>query len=441
MKNFIQSYRQWIRHNCLVNTNAEKDDLAYWQDHLFSVALTVMVPLSLLAVVPGVYVSFYLGLYTLGVLDILACVWLLIVALAPGMTVITRKALFVSCLYFVSFYLLYIMGLSEPGMLFLFAVVIFANLILPLQYRYLWSWISLFICFLFVPVIQFRLGPSQLIHEVKVFQWLAICANLFFLSFTFSFLLPELLNRLSVSLDRQHRLQETMEEKNKDLEQYAYAISHDLQQPLRTISGFLSLLEKKYNTGLDDKAREYIRFASDGAKKQQEIIRALLDFSRVSRFQPASFNSFQLSEVLEQVKRMLQKQTEETAATISCEEDTTLFTSREAVTQVLHNLVGNALKYHRPGMNPVISVGVKEMPDAWILSVKDNGMGIEKEYFDKIFGIFQRLNPETGVEGTGIGLALVKRIAEKLNGTVWLESVPGTGSRFYFRIPKNPEQR
>lgn len=434
--NLVSAYRKRIQQHCIDTGAGRTDHVEYWQDRLFASAVEYTIPLSSIAVIPGVIYSFYIGQWVLAVLDIVVLLWLLLIGFAPLSSVKSRKLLFICCIYFVSAYLLFYIGISGPGILFLFAAAVFALLILPVKYSWWWSITNLIGCILFAAVIHFDLSPIPEVNNIPVAQWLAIASNLVFLSFTFSLLLPRLINGLSGSIEKQREMQTELYVKNNDLEQYASVIAHDLQTPLRTISGFLNLLEKKYGPSLDDKAKEYIHYAVDGSGHLQHIINGLLDFSRAGKYEPGKFELFSLNEVADEVSLLLRAAIEEKKATITCQPGITLFSNRAGITQIMHNLVSNALKYSKTDVPSKISITCNEEPGQCCVCVEDNGIGISNEYFEKIFIIFQRLHTRTEYEGTGIGLAIVKRIVEKLNGRVWVESKPGNGSRFYFIIPK-----
>lgn len=224
---------------------------------------------------------------------------------------------------------------------------------------------------------------------------------------------------------------------NQELEQFAYVASHDLQEPLRMVTSFLTQLERKYSDQLDEKAHQYIDFAVDGAKRMRLIILELLEFSRVGRLN-AQKEPINLHELISEVCLLQKKSIEEKSAGIEVETLPVIVSERAPLLQVFQNLVSNALKYNREGVAPLIRIRFEELADSWIFSVQDNGIGIEGEYFDKIFVIFQRLHGRNEYSGTGIGLAIVKKIVENLGGRIWVQSEPGKGSVFSFSIPKPP---
>ncbi|PKD16773.1 hypothetical protein APR41_08190 [Salegentibacter salinarum] len=221
---------------------------------------------------------------------------------------------------------------------------------------------------------------------------------------------------------------------NKELEQFAYIASHDLQEPLRMVTSFLTQLKKKYSDQLDEKAQQYIYFAHDGATRMRQIILDLLEYSRIGRgeYKVIDVNTNNLvSEVLLLQKRCIEAKNAE----IKLGELPNLKVEETPLRQLFSNLIGNALKYHSKVRRPVIEISAEEKETFWEFKVTDNGIGIEKEFQEKIFVIFQRLHQREEYEGTGIGLAICKKIVDHFGGEIWVESAYGKGSGFYFTIP------
>ena len=222
-----------------------------------------------------------------------------------------------------------------------------------------------------------------------------------------------------------------------ELEQFAFVASHDLQEPLRMITSFLTQLEKKYGDVIDDKGKKYIGFAVDGAKRMRQIILDLLEFSRVGTTEENN-EELDLNELLTETKILLRKKIEEQKADIIIDPLPQINTYRSPLRQVFQNLVSNALKYSNKEIPVQVHISFKELKDHWQFEVIDNGIGINKEYFDKIFIIFQRLHNKDEYSGTGMGLAITKKIIERLGGKIWVESEEGKGSTFYFTLLKTP---
>ena len=226
---------------------------------------------------------------------------------------------------------------------------------------------------------------------------------------------------------------EDLARSNAELEQFAYVASHDLQEPLRMVTSYMQLLQRRYQDRLDSDANEFIGFAVDGAMRMKVLINDLLAFSRVgTRGKP--FDRVPLEDVLKQVSSSLQMAVSESNATITHEPLPEVYGDETQLSQLLQNLIGNALKF-RGDVPPEIHIGATREEDHWLISVRDNGIGIDTEYFDRIFIIFQRLHGKQDYPGTGIGLAICKKIVQRHQGRIWVESQPGQGSTFYFTLP------
>jgi PAS domain S-box-containing protein len=222
---------------------------------------------------------------------------------------------------------------------------------------------------------------------------------------------------------------------NKELEQFAYVTSHDLQEPLRMINSFLVLLQKKYGDKLDAKAQQYIHFATDGALRMRQIILDLLEFSRVG-VHLDRLEIVDLNEVVNEVRSLQRRKIEDLKAEIKSDTLPVIESYKSPIIQVFHNLIGNALKYADSSRVARIHVKYEDKQMYHRFLVADNGIGIDSEYHEKIFIIFQRLHSKEKYSGTGMGLAIVKKIVENLGGSVGVESTPGEGSTFWFTIPK-----
>ncbi len=228
---------------------------------------------------------------------------------------------------------------------------------------------------------------------------------------------------------------EDLERINNELEQFAYVASHDLQEPLRMVSEFLKLLDKKYTAVLDDAGRSYIRYAVNGSLRMKGIINDLLEYSRVGRT-PYTLEQVSCNALADEIKELLAAKISEKKATVTLKHTADLLTWKTPLRQVLLNLIDNSLKYAAPDRPPVVEIDVRELEQQWLFSCTDNGIGIAPEYSEKIFVIFQRLHTKDEYEGTGIGLAITKKIIEGLGGKIWVESVPGEKTVFYFTIPR-----
>jgi light-regulated signal transduction histidine kinase (bacteriophytochrome) len=249
--------------------------------------------------------------------------------------------------------------------------------------------------------------------------------------------------RLQLEILHRQRAQEILlqtarelERSNHDLEQFAYVASHDLQEPLRAVGGYVKLLQHRFPKELDSKALEFIAGAADGAARMERLITDLLAFARVGT-QGGEFVRADLNDLFREAVHNLQASVREAQAIITSETLPRLTVDATQMLQLFQNLLGNAIKFRsvRPAR---IHVNARRDEGHWILSVRDNGIGIDPKYYQRIFQIFQRLHTRTYYPGTGIGLAICKKIVERHGGAIWVESVPGEGTTFSFSIQEPP---
>lgn len=241
--------------------------------------------------------------------------------------------------------------------------------------------------------------------------------------------------QLQESLKIQTRYAEKLARSNAELEQFAYVASHDLQAPLGTIASFAQLLQRRYKDQLDDKANQLIQNIVSGCTRMQNLIDDLLQYSRITRnqkpFQPTNFN-----QIVQEACENLQFIIRQNQATITCGFLPSLAGEPSQLIQLFQNLIGNAIKY-RQNQPPSIEINAINQQHQWLFSIKDNGIGIDPKHSERIFQIFQRLHTEEEYTGTGIGLAICKKIIEHHGGQIWVESKPAQGSTFYFTLPHN----
>jgi|GEM_PF-4618876 len=240
-------------------------------------------------------------------------------------------------------------------------------------------------------------------------------------------------------MQRQHaqaRLQQYAQEltrSNADLEQFAYVASHDLQEPLRAVVGFLQLLQQNYQGRLEARADEFIRHAVEGSIRMQMLIDGLLAYARVGP-QDASLTPTDCTALQQQALANLKVALEESSAVVTHDPLPIVLADATQLLQVFQNLLGNALKFHTAAP-PIVHISAERQEDAWVFTVRDNGIGIEAQYVERIFAVFQRLHTRREYPGTGIGLALCKKMVERHGGRIWVESELGKGAMFAFTLP------
>jgi len=232
-------------------------------------------------------------------------------------------------------------------------------------------------------------------------------------------------------------LTEDLARSNAELEKFAYVASHDLQEPLRMVASYVQLLQRRYQGRLDSDADEFIGFAVDGATRMQNLINDLLAYSRVgTQVEPPSLTD--LETVFGDVLEMLEQTIADDGATVTHDPLPVVSCDPTQIGRVFQNLITNAVKF-RGDEPPRVHVSARHGDGEWVFSVADNGIGIDPQYFDRIFIIFQRLQSRTDYSGTGMGLAICKRIIQRHGGRIWVESGPGAGSTFYFTLPDGRE--
>jgi two-component system, chemotaxis family, sensor kinase Cph1 len=225
-----------------------------------------------------------------------------------------------------------------------------------------------------------------------------------------------------------------VEEANAELQQFAYVASHDLQEPLRMVISYLSLLQKKYQHQLDQEGQEYIQYAFEGGTRMRLLIDDLLEYSRLdsrNRAFPVDMNI-----VVNKTAAILKMQIDENKVKIISSDLPMILADESQMILLMQNLIGNAIKFHGTEP-PEIKIGAEKGESEWTFSIEDNGIGLNMEYSEKIFQMFQRLNGGGAYQGTGVGLAIAKKIVERLGGRIWVKSLEGKGATFFFTIPRN----
>lgn len=246
-------------------------------------------------------------------------------------------------------------------------------------------------------------------------------------------------DRLIKEAARRKAAMADLERSNQELEQFAYVASHDLQEPLRMVASYTQLLAQRYEGQLDEKANKYIGYIVEGATRMQQLVNDLLQLSRVGT-RGAPFEPTDCNEVVQQVLKSLKRTIAETKAGIVVDDLPVVQADAIQLGQVFQNLIANALKF-RGDDPPAVRISAKKNETAWTFQVQDNGIGIDPSFHDRIFIIFQRLHERGKYEGTGIGLAIVKKIVERHGGRIWIESQEGKGASFFFSIPEKGQDK
>jgi signal transduction histidine kinase len=250
--------------------------------------------------------------------------------------------------------------------------------------------------------------------------------------------LCEAFNQMSRNINENEQAlklqQEDLARSNGELEQFAYVASHDLQEPLRMVASYVQLLAKRYQGKLDQDADDFILYAVDGAQRMQNLINDLLAFSRVGT-KGNTFKAVDMDRILQNVIVNLKHAIDESGAVITHDALPSIIADQTQMAQLLQNLIGNAIKFNDVSRIPAIHIGAERESDGWLFSVHDNGIGFEPQFRERIFLIFQRLHTKAKYPGTGIGLSICKKIVERHNGRIWVDSEAGISTTFYIKLP------
>lgn len=244
----------------------------------------------------------------------------------------------------------------------------------------------------------------------------------------------EIKQQLVERKDKLEQLIGKLTDSNEELERFAYVASHDLQEPLRMVTNFTSLLEKRYGDQLDDTAKEYMAFSSNGARRMQELIEDLLEYARIGE-ENERYQNIDIGKTIALIQENLKESIDTSGAKITHGDLPIIYGNQVRFMRALQNLIGNGIKYQKLNSQPEIHINVEKKDDTWLFSIKDNGIGMQQKYCKKIFEPFKRLHGKEEFSGTGMGLAICRKIIDRMGGSIWVESELGQGSIFYFILP------
>jgi PAS domain S-box-containing protein len=242
---------------------------------------------------------------------------------------------------------------------------------------------------------------------------------------------------INIDITERKEGEQRLVQANRELEQFAYIASHDLQEPLRMIGSYLGLLQRKYASHLDARANEYIGFAVDGAARMQKLIRQLLEYAKLERAEP-NLADIDSGRALTEALEVLRPRIASSGASVTHGQLPRLRADSDLLARLFQNLISNAIKYSSKARAPQVRVEAERGDSAWLFAVRDNGIGIAPADRERVFAVFQRLHTRDEYPGTGLGLAICKRIVDRHGGRLWVESTPGEGSTFHFTIPDAP---
>lgn len=448
MIGFWNTYKNAINHNCNPMSMESVETVIYWRNTLFSTTMIFVLPLCLIALIPAQLLITYENKEYITVLHLTTLGLMSFIAFMPRMDVHTRKLIFsITVFVFATFLNLFTSPSSGSVLVYFLAACIYSIIIFDNKYAFWWSHLVLFISALFGFLIHFDpLYFSHNVDMVSVNEWVAVSANLVFLCYLSSALIPKIFSGIENYIREQNRLKTeleksklTLQTKNIELEQFAYVASHDLQEPLRMVSRFMEMLKAKYANQLDEKGLQYIHFATDGAHRMRQVVMDLLLYSSVNAPLDQT-EAVNLNDLLYDYTKLRRVLISDKQAEINYNTLPTLENFHTPISQIFHNLLDNAIKYSKTDVPPRIEILSTKKTTQWEFCIRDNGIGIDDQYFEKIFIMFQRLHDRSEFDGTGIGLAIAKRAVTFLGGEIWVESELGVGTSFYFTIPNVSNQ-
>ncbi|MEX2411483.1 MAG: ATP-binding protein [Candidatus Paceibacterota bacterium] len=442
-------YTDYIIQNMISNEQYQPN-LPYWRNIFFSNIIALLVPLSLIPLIPGLYLAYISEMYGIIVVNMIIIISIVAIAFVPNLSINTRKILFSFSVYLLAIALLYYMGTFGPGLSYLLGATFIIVMIAEQKYAIASVGVNILICFTYAGMIYYGYTypiEGEISYDgYDAMAWLGVSFNIIILSALAAFIVPKLFYGLQSVIDSKNILEKRLkhsldlvESKNSELEEFAYTASHDLKEPLRMIRSFMGLLKKNYAEKLDERANRFIHFAVDGSDKMAKLIDDLLSYSRVGRINTEIFD-VDMNMVVNEITKSLNVELESRNGTIEYENLPTIRAVPVTMKLLLQNLISNGLKYQKEDSKPEIKIKSYESENYYHFSVIDNGIGIDEKYFDKIFLLFNRLHGNETYQGSGLGLALCKKIVEQHGGTIGVKSTYGIGSEFFFTIKKEDNE-
>ena len=349
-------------------------------------------------------------------------------------------------------------GIYSDNVLWLLAAPLMALLFANRFWGLMWTiGLGIFVLFVFyqdtLGIINYRNQIANNTNDYYLVSHLALITVVFGIVYIFAKGKEDIINLLkekqtllvdqkreiSIYAKQLENIELKLRESNQELEQFAYAASHDLKEPLRMISSYIQLLERKVDFSSEKSTEEYFYYITDGATRMQNMLDDLLEYSRVGR-KGENYQDTDLNEILFIVLNNLMVRMKETDAVIYATDLPVIFSSSTEMIQLLQNLLSNAIKFTKQENQPIIRINTKEDDEHYIISVSDNGIGIAEDQKDRVFGIFERLNHRSEYEGSGIGLTTCRKIVKNVGGNIWLDSKINEGTTFHISIPKKVKQ-
>ncbi len=415
-----------------IHDSFKKTNPQYTKAKLLTLIGIIATILSLITIVAYAAVGFYDGIAIVVLPTISSFVYLALIRFSGNLT-LCANYLIISFLSIITLFTFLSNGIYSPYIIWMVAVPVSAYLLSGKRFGDVVLMITLSVILILAGLKYFEVAlPEMLLGDW--FSYLTFLSLMLFLSFII-FLVNWHLKIVGQHQNELSDLNEKLRVSNEELERFAYIASHDMKTPIRNIISFLNLIERRSKTELSAEIQEYIAYASNSAREMHRLIEDILNYSKVTKTEP-NFEEIDLNAILQQVSETLTTQNAYQHVKVEFELLPILKAESTQMTQLFQNLVENGLKYNRSEL-PQVRIRYKADQEKHTITVEDNGIGIEKDYYNTVFDMFKRLNDKGKYEGTGMGLAICKKIVERYNGTIWIESEPESGSRFHVSFPMN----
>lgn len=410
----------------------KQDTADYSKAKLLTLIGFVAAIFSIITLAAYLAIGFYDGLMIIALPTISAFFYLSLIRFSGNLT-LCANYLIVSFLTIVTLFVMLSNGIYSPYIIWMVAVPVAAYLLSGKKFGDIILGVTLFIIIVLggLKFFEFELPAILLGDWFSYFTFLSLVLFLVYIVF----LVNWYLKIVDQHQNELKELNDKLKVSNIELERFAYIASHDMKTPIRNIVSFLNLIERRGKTELSADLQEYIQFACSSAKELNRLIEDILNYSRVTKSE-THIEEIDLNQIMKHVSDNLTKQEAYQHVKVEFERLPVLRAESSQMTQLFQNLVENGLKYNQSEL-PQVWVKYRSDSDKHMIIVEDNGIGIEEDYYNTVFEMFKRLNNKGAYEGTGMGLAICKKIVERYNGNIWIESVPSSGSRFHLSFPMN----
>ncbi|MBP5983794.1 MAG: hypothetical protein KA734_08720 [Fluviicola sp.] len=437
--NWIKRYEQFMLKK-IMPVHKSISDLENLRNEIFFKCLLYISPFGLFVLIPGTINAIYLHQFNVIIYSALTYIIMFMITIPSKMRINVKKTIFTLAIYNLGFQLLFREDFFVLGILYWTIANISISLLYSKKTTIIISLLNAFICLL----IGFLIATNQLNSlTIDLKNWVIISINMLFLNIIISILINQLIQNLQnviyKEIDTGKNLKNSihlLQAKNEELEHMTYVASHDLQEPLRMVTSFLTQLDKKYKEQLDQRGKQYIHFAMDGAKKMRNVMLEILAFSKIGMIDGQQ-EDININELVEEVLWMNRKLIQENNSQIVVDQFPIILGHKILLRTLFTNLISNAVKYKSNARISIIKVAYRDEENDHVFKISDNGIGIQPEKTEQIFLLFNRgdLN-NNQIQGSGIGLAICKKITVLMNGEISVTSVYNEGCTFIVRLPK-----